>query len=47
MFERTFPEYGRVDALVVRMTETGAHVTPVNANVRRKAERVFAKAMRV
>lgn len=42
MFERTFPELGTVDGIVVRMTETGAHVRSVDPDVDRVARRVFA-----
>jgi hypothetical protein len=47
MFERTFPEFGRVDALVVRMTDTGAHVRSVDSEVDRIAREVFARGRRV
>lgn len=47
MFERTFPEFGRVDALVVRMTETGAHVRSVDAAVDRIARGVFARGKKI
>jgi hypothetical protein len=47
MFERTFPELGAIDALVVRMTTSGAHVSRVTLEVDKIARRVFDKNKRV
>ena len=47
MFERTFPEFGRVDARVVRMTERGAHVTRIDDELDATTRRVFASGRRV
>ena len=47
MFERTFPEFGRVDARIVRMTERGAHVTTIDDDLDATARRVFAAGRRV
>lgn len=47
MFERTFPELGKVDALLVRMTESGAHVSSVDTMVDRVSRVVFDRRRRV
>jgi hypothetical protein len=47
MFERTFPELGPVDAIVVRMTTSGAHVSRVTSDVDKIARRVFNQNKRV
>lgn len=47
MFERTFPEFGRVDARIVRMTDRGAHVTKIDDDLDATARRVFAAGRRV
>lgn len=47
MFERTFPEFGRVDARIVRMTDRGAHVTRIDDDLDATARRVFAAGRRV
>jgi hypothetical protein len=47
MFERTFPEFGKVDAIVVRMTETGAHVKAVEKKVDVVSRAIFGAGRRV
>ncbi len=47
MFEKTFPEFGGVDARIVRMTERGAHVSTVDADIDRTVRRVLATGKRV
>ena len=47
MFERTFPEFGRVDARIVRMTDRGAHVTKINDDLDATTRRVFSAGRRV
>ena len=43
MFRRTFPEFGQVNALIVRMTETGAHVTPIDQRIETKVKKLMEK----
>ena len=47
MFERTFPEFGRVDARIVRMTDRGAHVTRIDGDLDATTRRVFSAGRRV
>lgn len=47
MFERTFPEFGRVDARIVRMTDRGAHVTKIDDSLDETTRRIFAAGKRV
>ena len=44
LFERTFPEFGKVGALLVRMTNTGAHVHTIRECVDRVVRRIIANA---
>jgi len=45
MFQRTFPEFGTVTALVVRMTSAGAHVRAIGSR-EKTAVRLAQKSMR-
>jgi hypothetical protein len=43
MFEHTFPEFGSAAALLIRMTDTGAHVRSLDKHVQKIVRRVLAQ----
>ena len=47
MFHKTFPEFNKVDAMVVRMTESGAYVNKINKNIDEIAKRIILLNKRV
>lgn len=47
MFHGTFPELGNVDAMLVRMTHSGAHVTPVDSKIEKVVKKIMQKQKKV
>jgi len=45
MFESTFKEFGEVHAVVIRMTDSGAHVTPLDRRIFQTTQAILQKGI--